>query len=359
MVYGYSDYKEYVPLTTENILKRVSQEEIFEIVVENVILEGELYYKAPYRHDNNADCYFSYHNDTLYFIDFADANSISPNKDCFGFIMACYKLTFIETLSFINTKLKLGLGDDSAQLKKEREDISLEKRNNIMQSLRRDKSITLQPRLFNYKDKLFWSKYGISRKNLEDDLVVPIKSYRAMSREGKYFNVKPSDIAYAYTEFQSGNMKIYRPEETQGFKWYTNCNQNDIGGLRDLSMNTSTIVITKSYKDCRVLKNMGINAIWFQSESMFPSVDILKPILNHFDKVIIWFDNDPTGLGKSKVLKDYIESFKPDSTTIIFLPPRLYLENIKDPSDYFAGKGNEKLLEFIETHKIELIKLNI
>ena len=52
-------YREYVPLNTEEILKRVSQEDIFKIVIkENIILDKGALYKAPYRIDNNGDCYF-------------------------------------------------------------------------------------------------------------------------------------------------------------------------------------------------------------------------------------------------------------------------------------------------------------
>lgn len=346
-------YREYVPLNTEEILKRVSQEDIFKIVIkENIVLDKGAFYKAPYRTDNNGDCYFENYQGTLHFVDFADGESRYFVKNCFEFIVKAKKLTYWEALQYINSYFKLGLGDSSEEVKKENVENSLTVEESFYKNIKRDRTITYTPRLFNSKDKNFWEKYEITKQNLIEDKVIPITLYKSITKKGDSFIIKPFDIMYAYTDFSDSKVKIYRPNSpNKEGKWFTNCNQDDVGSIDFLPLSGDLLVITKSYKDCRVLRNQGINSIWFQNEGMIPSVSIIKMLCKRFTKIIVWFDNDQTGLAKGKMIKDFINSIYPNKASHIFLPPKLLLEDIKDPSDCIY-KNKPFFQEFLIKHKL-------
>lgn len=342
-MYGYA---EYIPLTEEQILLRTTEENIFKIVIkEEISIDDGVSYSAPYRIDNEPNCKFRRYDGKLYFCDWADEHI---NRDCFSFIRACYQLrTQSDTLKFINYTLKLGLGDSTtcvSKVIKNRTEVIKEKKKNL------NKTITISPRNFNGKDKQFWSKYGISKQNLIDDKVVPITLYQSISNRGIPFTVKPYSVAYAFTDFIQEKKKIYVPHSPKGKgKWFTNCNQNDIGGIRFLDRDADKLLITKAYKDWRVVKNEGVNTVWFQNEGMIPSKDILLDLLSGYTEIIIWFDNDSAGIAKARIVRNYINSLLGEERArMIFLPPRLLTEEIKDPSDYRAKRGREPLVSFMQ-----------
>lgn len=343
-MYGYS---KYAPLNKEEILNRATEEEIFNIVIQGEITEGS-YYKAPYRIDNIGDCYFERYEGKLTFVDFASPYPIKA-MDCFNIIGYTFNASFTETLEIINDKLSLGLGDNIGKVRdKIPERNKVEER--IVKKVIKERVITFLPRQFSYKDKKFWSKYEITKQNLIDDKVIPISLYKSISRSGKPFVIKPFDICYIYTEFKGNRRKVYRPyAPDKQAKWFTNCNQNDIGSIKHLVKKGDKLIITKSYKDCRVLRNQGVNSIWFQNEGMIPSKEILIKLLKRFKEIIIWYDNDNTGIGSSKMISEYLQSLNPNIIVrTVILPPKLLQENIKDPADYIASRGKQALLDFMK-----------
>ena len=343
-MYGYF---EYVPLTALEILSRVSDREIFEMVFKQDIITGkEHLYHAPYRNDKHADCYFEEFNGILTFIDFADF-PIKP-KNCFNLVERTYNLSYDDALLYINQHFKLGLGYSSDTIVEKREFENGLKVHEIVEESKKSRTITLLPREFNDKDRQFWSKYEITKQNLIDDRVIPISLYRATSRKGINFSSRPMDIMYAYTDFEDNRVKIYRPKANKKDKWFTNCTQDDVGNINQLPETGDILVITKSYKDCRVLRNQGVNSIWFQNEGMVPNKAILTQLCNRFKSIYVWFDNDQTGLASGRFITEYINTINPNSTIHIYLSPKLLRENnIKDPSDLISTLGKDKLIEFM------------
>lgn len=336
-------YHEYTPLNKDIILANISQEDIFKLAFKRDIIIGELY-KAPYRNDINGDCYFQYANEKLWFIDFASTKG-RHYKDCFDVLQECLNITHNSVLQYINNHFKLGLGDSTKEVEVQTVEVYLKED--------RKKTITYTPRLFNNKDKTFWQKYGITKQNLIEDKVEAVKLYRGYSKVNKVFTIKPFDLTYAYTDFKDNKVKIYRPEALdKKSKWFTNCNQNDLGNINNLPEKGDYLIITKSYKDCRVLRNLGLTSIWLQAESMFPTNNILEDLGKRFNKIIVWLDNDQTGMARSKELKDLINKLYPNKANTVFIAPKFLKENIKDPSDYIAKFGRAGLIEFIKENKI-------
>jgi hypothetical protein len=352
-MYGYN---QYVPLRLEEILSRCTERDIFQIVIqEDIVLNKGALYRAPYRNDENANCYFENYEGKLRFVDFARTGK--PALTCFDMIKECFNCSFRESFSVINEKLSLGLGDNNGKAKEIIREHGVVEEKNVKKVFKKN-IITYLPRQFNNKDKNFWSKYGITKKNLQDDKIIPIEIYRATSRTGKPFSVRPIDICYAYTEFQDNKVKLYRPHASKDAKWITSCNQNDVGSIIHLPVRVETLLISKAYKDCRVIRNQNIFSIWFQNEGQIPTKEVLIEILSKVDKeVIIWFDNDSTGLSTATFLVEHIKSVIETlelsiSVRKIFLPPRLLQENIKDASDLYDKKGEEALKEFLRDNNI-------
>lgn len=342
-MYGYQVYNS---LTEAEILNKVSEEEIFQIFIKEPIkLDKEQMYVAPYRNDTNPGAWFEYFEGQLQFVDFGIPEPIKKNN-CFWFIVKCTGLKYQEALQYIS--LHFNLSGSKEELPQTKPTI-------FTKRVERDKTITYSLRKFTLQDKAQWEPYEITRNNLEEDKVLPIRAYRFQSKKGEYHNIVPYDVAYAYTEFDDGKVKIYRPNAPDKYtKWLTNCGINDVGSINHLPWLGEQLIITKSYKDCRVLRNQGLHSIWFQSEGMFPNEDIIKSLCKRFNKIFILWDNDSVGLSTGKILLDYINSIMPGKAQLIFLPPKLLLENIKDISDLMFHKKREAVLDFLTTKNIYL-----
>ena len=65
-MYGYN---EIISLSPEQILKEISQEEIFGLFIDKEIIADKkgATYVAPYRNDSNPDCYFEEYEGKLFF----------------------------------------------------------------------------------------------------------------------------------------------------------------------------------------------------------------------------------------------------------------------------------------------------
>ena len=323
------------------ILKYVTEEDIYELVFG---YKPEEYDKvcSPMRVDYSPGAFFSRspYTDKLLFIDFGDPNN--THYDCFSAVKTYYNLpNFYQTLVFIYNHLIKG------QNLTKREQIN--KTVTIKPEDKRVK-IILQTRPYLIMDKIFWERYGIDKSHLLEDRVLPITKYKVESIvKGSYIN-SAHTLSYAYTDFPSGNKKIYFPYRDGNKRFLTNCSKNDIGGLSKLDFNDPQLVITKSYKDYRVLKNLGYNCIWLQNEGMIPDIDVLKTFIPYFEDIIIFYDNDETGIKASLKVKNFIDSNFGKNCYILNLPEKLLEQKIKDPSDMYYLKGKQELINFLNTN---------
>lgn len=328
-------------LTKKDILKYVSEGEIFSLVFGFIPQELDRV-RSPFRNDSNPNCYFEEYRGKLRFKDFGNYETYKGlsigNMDCFDAVMIYYKLpNFSKTLEFIYSKLIEGKNRTTIEQKK----------STIFTDEPR-KQINISSRDFNLQDKAFWyDKYQITKNQLIEDGVFPINKFSITSTTGiRYFNTyTPS---YAFTQFDSGNIKIYKPYE-DNFRFVSTCTKDDIGGLRFLPESGELLVISKSYKDYRVLRNQGITNIWFQNEGMIPSLKIILPILNRFTRVVIFFDNDEPGIKAGEKVKTIFNSYINNKTFTVRLPERLLPLGITDPSDLIEKYGRQELMKFLNT----------
>lgn len=327
-------------LDKEKILSYISEEEIFELIFKFKPKEYQ-YVCSPFRVDTNPGCWFerSLSNNRLIFIDYAD--SFFNKQDCFGCVKRFYKLpNFYQTLLFIKEVLI-----DNKEVKK-----SLERRVFIPQK-KKAVEIYIKPRNFIQSDKTFWFKYGITRKQLSEDKVIPIGRFTIVgSRAGDITSTVYTNC-YAYTEFDNNRKKLYSPYKKGSGRFITNCNQDDIGSVIHLKKSTQ-VVITKSYKDCRVLRNEGVNCIWFQNEGMIPKDELLLSVLSPYKDIVVFFDNDETGFTATQKVILKLQSLHL-KVRCISLPEKLHEKGIKDASDMYCLKGRESLIKFLKVNHIK------
>ena len=329
----YSYYNSFLPRDPNELCRYIGDENIFRLVFDNVEIGRN--YVSPLRKDSRAGCFFWESPDSrIFFIDYGNPGHTHLNP--LEFIKEYYQFdNLLQTMNFVRDKFKTFIGKD----------IIVEDRTNQVIPERTRKIIKLYPREWSLQDKLFWSKYGISRMQLDEDRVIPLRYYQVF--DGTNFETyHTSTLAYAYN-FIDNTSKIYRPYDE--FKWYTNATSSTIGNIENIDPEGEELIITKSYKDCRVLRNLGYkNVIWFQNEGQIPKVDILLGVINRFKKIYIFFDNDTVGKNKSQRVKSFLDTLLTEDKVYNLCIPDKY--PTKDPSDFYEVYGEEQL-------KLTIIKI--
>jgi len=325
----------------DKILSMVTQERIFELIFGFQPKEFE-YVTSPFREDENPNCWFQYDDKgILRFVDYANPKIIKGNRmknlNCFDAVQVYYNLSnFYLTLKFISDKLLKGKPIPKKPIVR-RKPIE-----------RKPVEIFIKPRDFNKKDGEFWWSFEISKQNLIDDKVFAVGQSMMLNTKNGDISKVHYQLSYAYTGFKDNRMKIYSPYSKKKGKFLTNCRADDVGEINSLIEEDEILVISKSYKDCRVLKNQGLNCIWFQNEGMMPNKEILKDLISRFEYIIVFFDNDKAGIEAAKVVTETINKLSPGKAFYVHLPLELLEYNITDPSDLIKERGKVALVEFLE-----------
>jgi hypothetical protein len=316
-------------INKEELLKRVTQEEIFSLVFKYKPEEYS-YTTSPIRDDTKPNCFFEYKEGKLWFIDFANSQVWQgirlSHLDCFAMVQVYFKIpNFYMSLVFIYQQLIEGKENLLPFLETEKKETKTKEKIKIL----------IEARAFNLHDKSFWQdRYRISKDNLIEDKVFPFIKYYLLNTKKGSLIFEAKGIAYSYNNFSNGRKKLYFPLKEGKARFITNCSRNDIGGIDTLVTYGKQLVITKSYKDYRVLKNLGKNVVWFQNEGMIPEDCVLLPLLARFEKIIVWFDNDSPGIiAANKVVKHINTITHLGKASSLHLPEILLQKAIKDPSD--------------------------
>jgi len=248
--------------------------------------------------DNNPGAWFEFYNGKLVIVDFADPNT--NRLDIIGLTKIMLKSNFTDSLLFLYNKFILGL-DIEVNFEK-----VYDKKINTNKSLPK---ISYAPVNFTAKDRDYWYLRDITKQNLVEDKVFAISYFKFYSyrlRKDIEIFVKPKELVYLYAHYISGAVKIYRPFNK--FKFTANTCQDDIGMLHKVRYDETYIIITKSYKDSRILYNLGYNVLYLMNEGVYPSKNSLW-FLYMYDNIYILMDSDYTGMIYSIKLKEYLISF--------------------------------------------------
>lgn len=324
------DIKEIGYIDKKEILNKISEEDIFKIIFKEYP-DLTKRYCSPFRNDNNPGCYFYINtSDKLIFFD----TGRSRQYDCFDAIKEYYNLdNFYEVLNFIKYEKTF----NSNIIKEKTERIIKEKEKNFL--------FKFKPKDWDNKDKKFWSEYNIKRSQLESDYVFSIEEIILQNTNSGDYIIKYNTPGFCYTEFASGRKKAYFPYLSKKKKFISETKKEDIGGLNHIDFTVNNIIITKSYKDHRVLYNLDYNNIWLQNEGMIP--DNLFILIKDFKNIFILFDNDEAGYIASNKLYNEINK-RIENINL----KDIKLDKYKDPSDYLKKLSENDLKNYLKEHVI-------
>lgn len=289
-----------------------TQLEIWNWILPSVAL-GQ-YFTNPFRPDNHADCYLRLYNNTVFLTDWAypEYNKYS----CVHAIMNDKNIVYADAIKLID--YYLFYKDKKNYNRVLQTKIS---KTNSFKELSNDRAnIFFTPFINNgiaawsKKSKEYWKKREITREQLEKDRVFDVWKFYINNK----IIIPKTYPCFAYI-LPSTNIKIYQPFSDKRNKWFSCTKKEDIWYWTKKS---DTLIITKSYKDGRILfNNTDFDVCAFQNEGVIPNIDTF---INLYSKVIIIYDNDTEGVKKSLTLLNYmLENYPNIYTTQYFFPESL------------------------------------
>lgn len=335
-MYGYGKLVEILP---EQVLQKVSELQIFEWVFDHSI-DVLQHYVSPFRSDTTPNCRFETRPDgALLFIDFGDKKT---HRSCFQAVMDKYPgTTFNDALKLILQHF--GLSNDPIDYEPVKQvyvpssDSPHDNSHAAIHQINRG---------FERRDALYWSQFLIQLVHLAEDDVRCVERVTIDNPKKRKVTFSPFGLCYSFNF--GDHVKLYQPNNNPKYKWITNCDENDIGNIGNLPRTGKELIIQKSYKDHRVLRNMnlGLDVIWTQNEGCVPRADILLDLSQRFELITIFYDNDQPGREAAAKLMTIILTINPGAKVrCIHLPVRKY--HHKDPGEFVKKEGRRDLIEVL------------
>lgn len=328
------DLENTLSLTKENVLGKVSEEDIFAYYIRSFTELGKPFC-SELREDSKPSCsvYYSVSANRVLYRDFAK----NLNIDCFSYIQLKYKCTFVEALNIINNDLNLKLGFRAKRIENMMPIMPI--RESSAPKEKQYSRIEVGIREWNdSSDKEYWEQYGITAKTLNQFGVFPL-TWFAINEICIYESRDGSNPIYGY-HFGGGKWKIYRPKSVS--KWFGNCSNDIVQGYKQLPEEGRLLIITKSLKDVMALKVAGYDAIAPQSETSLLRKSLVEDLLKKWRYIVMLFDSDETGISQSEL---YYKLYKIPS---ISLPSNAkgkdYTDIVKNHGIDYAEKWLNKMI---------------
>jgi len=323
-------------LSKQEILSFVTEEQVFSLVFGYEPIELE-YVTSPFRPDITPNCYFERMSQNR--LRFKD-HSRKFYPDCFDAVRVFFNIkSFYDTLSFINDKLIRN--KPVTRHTKRYFDTEINRINVIIDPM---------TRAFTSNDAKFWQPYGITRESLIEDKVFAVTHVAMYNTKKGDISFDVNELCYLYNEFKERKKLYFPTRETN--KFLSSCKGNDIGCYHSIPTFGKQLIITKSYKDCRVIKNTARVSVWFQSEGTLPSIERIIEMCKRFTNIIILYDNDIAGMKAAMDLRNLINSIFPRKARAIWLPEELNTLGISDSSDLVKIRSYNDLNSFFDSNMI-------
>ena len=240
------------------------------------------------------------------------------NGSCFDLVMRLNNLTFPETLNKINADFVLMLDSEQTPASLPR---PLEKAVSEYE---------IKKRTFNEAELGFWLKFGINAETLQSFNVFSLEEFSTSSKTGNPYTVRSSSEKFIFAYENANWVKLFKPldEKKYKFQYLGTKEPSYIFGWQQLPENDEMLIITGGEKDVMSLAAKGFNAIALNSETANLDKGIVDELKLRFNKIVVLYDNDSTGLKQSNIL------------SVTHGLHRLVLPTIpnngKDISDFFA-----------------------
>jgi len=328
--------------TPERILEKISEYDIFKRYCTN-FRKIDVPFVSDIRNDKSPSCKIGFPkgSSSLFYKDFSTGDSYN----CFSYLRAKWPhLNMYEVLVVIDRDFNLNLR--AINVSKQEMAITLEDkskrdtRGKKQFRLKKSGSVIIPTfREWSAADKLYWSRYNITPKELEMFGVRPISSYT-----GTRTHICGSTLTYHY-RIQSSS-KIYAPLADKAEKWRSNTTASNIQGYEMLPPKGETLIITSSLKDVIVLYKCGYPAIALVSETNMPSELLCVNLSRRFNNVAVLLDNDyesPNNPGQKSALK---------MQGILYAATGRYSTNIIIPEKYQSTDPSD----LVEEHDYRLLR---
>jgi hypothetical protein len=336
-------YEELIELSPEQLLQKVTQESIFEFVLEHPFSYHHRY-TSPFRKDTKPDCRFEQRTDgIILFVDFGERSVGRPHKthrSCFAMVMDRYNVNLSGAIKIICQQFHLSTSTTDYQPVNPSQYTKVSTPDELT-------NIRYEAKPYQKSDILWWSSFLIKPEELLSDGTFNIRTYW-IKKSGKFSKFTPYSHCYAF-DFVN-KVKIYQPY-SQKYKWITNCTEDDIGNVNNINPMGGELIIKKSYKDHRVIRNLlGLkDVVWVHNEGCIPSIGVLRNLIERFDLLTFFYDNDPDGIEAAKKITAECNKIKEGCARYIHLPLNL---PYKDPAQMVSKEGRQDSLTVL--HQIGL-----
>jgi hypothetical protein len=320
-----------------------SQIAIFEkyLGISNVryLIENNILFCNPLREDSFPTCSFKILSSVNYgykvwFRDWAEISG----KDCFDLVQNMAKCDFNEALELICYHFDLLSLERTTQLKYVMTPTTILELN---QKEAKPIEIRIKTIPWGKEHLAFWMQFELCTP---EDLanIVPIRNYWV---NGVKFNI-PKNIGFAYL-FGGYDYKIYLPyaDKAKGELKFIHNRADIIQGAGEVDFAKSTLFITSSYKDVKVLNKIAktydfdFTALAPQAETILIPKEKIAKIKEKFEYVILFHNNDKAG----------IQAAISQSETYDCLFIHNPIDEPKDPSDMVKLKGLKYTADTIKT----------
>lgn len=288
-------YKGVTALTADNILSKVSEEQLIQYYLGYGVNYTKLFTNPLRGDDESPGCkfYISKTTGRIKFIDFAE----SWDEDIFGIVMRKFGYNFPRALEKIAKDFGLfGYDNNNGS-----NPVPIYA-NSSIRKIRERSKITIRTRGWNKVDADYWKSHYLDSKDLLEGGIRAVYLAWLDTGDGDrlIYEFKPNDPCYAYT-FMDRSVKLYFPFRKEG-RFLGNSKY--IQGYNLLPPTGDYCIITKSYKDVLCMRRFGISAIAPQAESIIPSNEIIVSLRQRFTELYSLYDWDRAGIKSALKMRD-------------------------------------------------------
>lgn len=281
-------YYDKKPLSYEEILREIGSEAILSRYLGEIKIGVSI--KSILRKDSNpSTSFFRGKDNQIFYHDYA----LGKTWNCFSLLRDYWGCSMREVRNRILDDFYLG----------EHTPIDFTPIIQEHQSTKKPRHTLIQfkPKPWTKKALKYWKDYEITKKELEREEVYLIDELYINK------NIIPSEgldrFAYLVRDDKKVYVKVYTPHSKIN-KWMSNIPLSVPFNLNTLEKG-GTLYITKAKKDLIILKKLFKNVIATQNENIKSlKSSLIKSIKEDFSRVIVIFDNDPTGLSNLRKFKE-------------------------------------------------------
>jgi hypothetical protein len=324
--------KRKIDLTQENILKRISEFDIFKMYMPNDWKVNQIT-NSPFREDRNPSFLISNRYGSLGYIDYGNTDY---RGDCVHFVRQLYKLPSLdETLRKIDNDFGLGIssGKPTDKYKK------IVKEYKQPESIgKRYVKIQVLPHNFSKLDLDYWNLFHQDISNLKRENIYSVKK---IFLNKKRFSFDETQPCFGY--YYEGYWKIYRPFENKKRKWLPNNVPITMMDGKECIKDADIAFINKSKKDYMVVRKILATTCAVQNEGIACfSQENVKFLRDNSRRQVLSFDSDSTGVENSQQITELF------GFGYCNVPKKYLAEGIKDWADLVKKYGMSVLEEYLK-----------